>query len=126
MAEIRNAGRANAALVESLVKKHFGPEVTSRLAWSVTKGRYRPSDQPRRLAAPQRLFGIRLWWRTIGEFSDNLGFRLELWQPEYLRQAEALVSRLQPAGERNQVGAVPCLHAPSRRRSPARRVDGWF
>ena len=92
MAEIRNAGRANAALVESLVKTHFGPEITSRLAWSVTKGRYRPSDQPRRLAAPQRLFGVRLWWRTIGEFSDNLGFRLELWQPEYLRQAEALVA----------------------------------
>jgi hypothetical protein len=92
MAEIQKAAGANAALVESLVKKHFGPEVTSRLAWSVTKGRYRPSDQPRRLATPQRLFGIRLWWRTIGEFSDNLGFRLELWQSEYLRQAEALVA----------------------------------
>jgi len=42
--------------------------------------------------APQRLLGIRLWWKTIGEFSDNIGFRLELWRPEYLRQAEAFVA----------------------------------
>jgi hypothetical protein len=92
MAETQRAAGANAALVESLVKKHFGPECTSRLAWSITRGRYRPSDQPRRLAAPQRLLGVRLWWKTIGEFSDNLGFRLELWRAEYLRQAEALVA----------------------------------
>jgi hypothetical protein len=51
-----------------------------------------PSDLPRRLAAPQKLFGIRLWWQTIGAFSDNIGFRLELWRPEYLRQAEAFVA----------------------------------
>jgi transcriptional regulator GlxA family with amidase domain len=54
MAETQKAAGANAALVESLVKKHFGPECTSRLAWSITRGRYRPSDQPKRLAAPQR------------------------------------------------------------------------
>jgi hypothetical protein len=41
---------------------------------------------------PQKLFGVRLWWKTIGEFSDNLGFRLELWRPEYLRQAEVFVA----------------------------------
>jgi hypothetical protein len=109
MAEIRNAGRANATLVESLVKKHFGPEVTSRLAWSVTKGRYRPSDQPRRLAAPQRLFGIRLWWKTIGEFSDNLGFRLELWQPEYLRQAQAFVADYNARTPGTTIELLPCF-----------------
>jgi hypothetical protein len=92
MAELQKAAGLNNALVESLVKKHFGPEFTSKLAWSVLKGRYVPSDLPRRLGAPQRLLGIRLWWKTIGEFSDNIGFRLELWRPEYLRQAEALVA----------------------------------
>jgi hypothetical protein len=92
MAELQKAAGLNIALVESLVKKHFGSEFTSKLAWSVLKGRYVPSDLPRRLGAPQRLFGIRLWWKTIGEFSDNIGFRLELWRPEYLRQAEALVA----------------------------------
>jgi hypothetical protein len=92
MTEPQKAAGLNTALVESLVKKHFGPEFTSKLAWSVLKGRYIPSDLPRRLGAPQRLFGIRLWWKTIGEFSDNIGFRLELWRPEYLHQAEALVA----------------------------------
>lgn len=92
MDELQKAAGLNIALVESLVKKHFGSEFTSKLAWSVLKGRYVPSDLPRRLGAPQRLFGIRLWWKTIGEFSDNLGLRLELWRPEYLRQAEALVT----------------------------------
>lgn len=92
MAELQKAAGVNIVLVESLVKKHFGPEFTSKLTWSVLKGRYVPSDLPRRLGAPQRLFGIRLWWKTIGEFSDNIGFRLELWRPEYLRQAEALVA----------------------------------
>ena len=92
MAELQKAAGLNIALVESLVKKHFGPEFTSKLAWSVLKGRYVPSDLPRRLGAPQRLLGIRLWWKTIGEFSDNIGFRLELWRPEYLRQAEALAA----------------------------------
>ncbi|MCK7480003.1 MAG: hypothetical protein M0C28_24000 [Candidatus Moduliflexus flocculans] len=61
-------------------------------SWSITKGRYVASDLPRRLAVPQKLFGVRLWWKTIGEFSDNIGFRLELWRSEYLRPAEAFVA----------------------------------
>jgi hypothetical protein len=92
MGEIRHVTGVNASLVERLVKTHFGPECTSRLAYDVIRGRYVPSDTPRRLAVPQRLLGIRFWWRTIGEFSDNLGCRLELWRPEYLRQAEAFVA----------------------------------
>ncbi|MBP2670122.1 MAG: hypothetical protein H6Q85_188 [candidate division NC10 bacterium] len=92
MAELQNAAGVNVPLLESLVKTHFGPESTAKLSWSITKGRYVPSDLPRRLAVPQKLFGVRLWWTTIGEFSDNLGFRLELWRPEYLHQAEAFVA----------------------------------
>ena len=92
MAELQKAAGVNAPLLESLVKTHFGPESTAKLSWSITKGRYVPSDFPRRLAVPQKLFGVRLWWKTIGEFSDNIGFRLELWRPEYLRQAGALVA----------------------------------
>src|SRR5512136_1876841 len=92
MAELQRAAGVNVPLLESLVKTHFGPESTAKLSWSITKGRYVPSDLPRRLAAAQRLFGVRFWWKTIGEFSDNIGFRLELWRPEYVRQAEALVA----------------------------------
>ena len=92
MAEPQKAVGINVPLLESLVKKHFGSECTGKLSWSVTKGRYVPSDLPRRLAAPQKLFGVRLWWQTIGEFSENIGFRLELWRPEYLSQAKALVA----------------------------------
>jgi hypothetical protein len=92
MAELQNAAGVNVPLVESLAKTHFGAESTAKLSWSVIKGRYVASDLPRRLAVPQKLFGVRLWWKTIGEFSDNLGFRLELWRPEYLRQAEAFVA----------------------------------
>jgi hypothetical protein len=92
MAELQKAAGVNISLVESLVKAHFGPEATAKLSWSITKGRYVPSDLPRRLALPQKLFGVRLWWKTIGEFSDNIGFRLELWRPEFLRQAEAFVA----------------------------------
>lgn len=92
MAELQKAAGVNIPLLESLVKTHFGPEATAKLSWSITKGRYVPSDLPRRLAVPQKLFGVRLWWKTIGEFSDNIGFRLELWRPEYLRQAEAFVA----------------------------------
>jgi hypothetical protein len=92
MAELQKAAGVNVPLLESLVKTHFGPESTAKLSWSITKGRYVRSDLPRRLAVPQKLFGIRLWWKTIGEFSDNIGFRLELWRPEYLRQAEALAA----------------------------------
>ena len=92
MAELEKAVGVNVPLVESLVKAHFGPEVTAKLSWSITRGRYVYSDLPRRLAAPQKLFGIRIWWQTIGAFSDNIGFRLELWRPENLRQAEAFVA----------------------------------
>ena len=86
-------------LLESLVKKHFGAESTGKLAWSVTKGRYVRSDVPRRLAVPQKLFGIRLWWQTVGELSENIGFRLELWRPEYLPQATALVAEYNAASQ---------------------------
>ena len=109
MAEPQKAAGLNIALVESLVKKHFGPEFTSKLAWSVLKGRYVPSDLPRRLGAPQRLFGIRLWWKTIGEFSDNIGFRLELWRPEYLRQAEALVADYTTQGHDTKLELYPAF-----------------
>jgi hypothetical protein len=84
-------------LLESLVKKHFGAEATAKLSWSVVKGRYVASDAPRRLAVPQKLFGVRLWWRTVGEFSENIGFRLELWRLEYLPQAAALVAEYNAA-----------------------------
>jgi hypothetical protein len=83
--------RINVPLIESLVQKHFGPRFTSRLAYSTVRGRYVPSDLPRRIAAPQKLFGIRLWWTVIGEFSENLGFRLELWDAAYLAPARILV-----------------------------------
>ncbi len=83
--------RINAPLLESLVKKHLGPSFTSLLAYSTLRGGYVPSDVPRRIATPQTLFGIRLWWTVIGEFTDNLGFRLELWNPAYLGPARALV-----------------------------------
>jgi hypothetical protein len=92
MAELQKAAGVNVPLVESVAKTHFGSESTTKLSWSITKGRYVASDLPRRLAVPQKLFGVRLWWKTIGEFSDNIGFRLELWRPEYLRQAEAFVA----------------------------------
>jgi len=81
----------NVPLIESLVKKHFGPRFTALLAYSTVRGCYEPSPLPRRIAAPQRLLGVRLWWTVIGEFSQNLGFRLELWNPAYLSPARALV-----------------------------------
>jgi hypothetical protein len=77
-------------LLEALVRKHFGADFTSRLAWDPLRGRYVAAEQPRRLAAPQRLLGIRIGWKTVGEFSDNLGFRLEVWDPEYLARARAV------------------------------------
>jgi hypothetical protein len=91
MADLTNAVGVNVSLVERLVKKHLGPEFTSHLAWSFTKGRYVPSDFPRRIASPQKILGIRVWWKAVGELSDNIGFRLELWDPAFLRQAQALV-----------------------------------
>ena len=91
MAELRKAVGIKAELVEELVKKHFGPGFTSKITWSFAKGKYIPSTLPRRVAAPQKVLGLRIGWKTIGEFTDNIGFRLELWAPDYLRQAEALV-----------------------------------
>lgn len=91
MADLTKAVGINVPLVEGLVKKHFGPEFTSHLAWSFTKGRYVPSDFPRRIASPQKILGVRVWWKAVGELSDNIGFRLELWDPAFLPQAQAFV-----------------------------------
>jgi hypothetical protein len=90
MAELQKAVGIEPELVEELVKKYFGPEYTSKIAWNFIKGRYVASTLPRRIAAPQKVFGLRIGWKAIGELSDNLGFRLELWDPAFLRQAEAL------------------------------------
>lgn len=90
MAGLQRAGGVKPELIEELVKRHFGPEYTSRIAWNFMKGRYVPSTLPRRIAAPQKVFGLQIGWKVLGEFSDNLGFRLELWDPTFLRQAEAL------------------------------------
>jgi len=118
MAELQKAAGVNVPLVESLVKTHFGPESTAKLSWSITKGRYVPSDLPRRLAVPQKLFGVRLWWKTIGEFSDNIGFRLELWRPEYLRQAGALVAEHNARTQGTKMELSPCFMG-----SPAARGE---
>ncbi len=91
MAELQRAVGIKPELVEELVKKHFGSAYTSKIAWNFTKGRYVPSTLPRRIAAPQKLFGLQIGWKALGEFSDNLGFRLELWDPTFLREAEGLV-----------------------------------
>ena len=90
MAEVQKAIGVKPELVEELVRKHFGPEYTSKIAWNVIKGRYVPSTLPQRIATPQKVFGLHIGWKALGEFSDNLGFRLELWDPAFLRQAEAL------------------------------------
>jgi len=91
MAELQKAVGIEPELVEELVKKHFGPEYTSKIAWNFIKGRYVASTLPRRIAAPQKVFGLRIGWKAIGELSDNLGFRLELWDPAFLRQADSMV-----------------------------------
>jgi hypothetical protein len=91
MPDLTKAGGINVPLVERLVKKHFGVEFTSHLAWSFTKGRYVPSELPRRIAAPQKILGIRVWWKAIGELSENIGIRLELWDPAFLPQAQGLI-----------------------------------
>lgn len=92
MAEMQRAGGVNVELLEQLVKTHIGPQATCKLSWSITRGRYVRSELPHRLAVPQRLFGIPIWWTTIGEFSDNLGFRLEVWSPAFRGRAEALAA----------------------------------
>ncbi len=115
MAELQRAVGVNIPLVESLVKTHFGPEATAKLSWSVIKGRYVPTELPRRLAVPQKLFGVRLWWKTIGEFSDNIGFRLELWRPEYLRRAEAFVAEYNARTQGTKLELSPCFMSPTAR-----------
>ena len=90
MAELQAAVGVEAELVEELVKKHFGPEYTSKVAYNIMNGRYIPSSLPRRIAAPQKLFGFPIGWKVLGEFSDNIGFRLEVWDSTYLCQAEGL------------------------------------
>jgi len=85
MAELQRAVGVNPELVEALVKKHFGPAYTSKVAWNFIKGRYVASTLPRRIAAPQKVFGFQIGWKVIGEFSDNLGFRLDLWDPSSVK-----------------------------------------
>jgi hypothetical protein len=114
MAELRKAVGVNGELVEELVKKHFGPEFTSKLAWSFARGKYIPSKLPRRVAAPQKLFGLRIGWKTLGEFSDNIGFRLELWDPTSLHQAEALVEEYNKKTDSTKLELYPFfMHWPA-------------
>jgi len=71
MAELRKAVGIKVELVEELVKKHFGPGFTSKITWSFAKGKYIPSTLPRRVAAPQKVLGLRIGWKTIGEFTTR-------------------------------------------------------
>ncbi|MEK6718479.1 MAG: hypothetical protein AABZ16_13420 [candidate division NC10 bacterium] len=115
MAELRKAVGVKAELVEELVKIHFGPEFTSKVTWSFARGKYIPSALPRRVAAPQKLLGLRIGWKTVGEFSDNIGFRLELWNPTYLRQAEALVEEYNKKTDGKKLELYPSfMHWPAR------------
>ena len=91
MAELQKAVGVKGDLIEELVKKHFGPEYTSKLAYDVIRGRYIASALPQRIAVPRRVFGVQIGWKVLAEFSDNLGFRLELWDPTFLRQAKTCV-----------------------------------
>jgi hypothetical protein len=91
MAELQKVVGMNPNLLEELVKKHFGAEFTSKVTWDFVKGKFAHSDLPRRIVTPQKVFGLRIGWKTLGEFTDNIGFRLELWDPDFLPQANALV-----------------------------------
>ncbi|MBI2115852.1 MAG: hypothetical protein HYT85_12300 [candidate division NC10 bacterium] len=120
MAELRKAVGVKVELVEELVKQHFGPEFTSKIAWSFARGKYIPSTLPRRVATPQKLLGLRIGWKTVGEFSDNIGFRLELWDPTYLRQAEALVEEYNKKTDGTKLELYPFyLHWPAAARRSA-------
>ena len=115
MAELRKAFGVKVELVEELVKIHFGPEFTSKVTWSFARGKYIPSALPRRVAAPQKLLGLRIGWKTVGEFSDNIGFRLELWNPTCLRQAEALVEEYNKKTDGKKLELYPSfMHWPAR------------
>jgi len=91
MAELQKAVGVKVELVEELVKKHFGLEYTSKVAYNFINGRYIPSPLPQRIATRQKVFGFPVGWKVLGEFSDNIGFRLELWDPTFFRQAEGLM-----------------------------------
>ena len=119
MAELRKAVGIKAELVEDLVKKQFGAEFTSKIVWSFAKGKYIPSGLPRRVAAPQMVLGFRIGWKTIGEFTDNIGFRLELLDPSYLRQAEALVEEYNKKTDGMKLELYPFfMHWPASGRPP--------
>jgi len=109
MAEMEKGLGVKADLVEELVKKHFGPTFTSRLAYSYVRSRYVPSDLPRRLATPQTVLGVTIGWKTVGEFTDNLGFRLELWEPAFTTQAEAFVAEYNQRTDGTKLELYPCI-----------------
>lgn len=107
MAELQKGVGVDPGLIEDLVKKHFGSGFTSKITWDFVKGRFAPSAMPRRLATPQKVLGLRIGWKTFGEFTDNIGFRLELWTPAYLRQAEALVEEYNKRTEGTKLELFP-------------------
>ena len=120
MAELQKAVGVKPELIEQLVKRHFGPEYTSKIAWNFTRGRYVPSSLPQRIAAPQKLFGLQIGWKALGQFSDNLGFRLELWDPAFLRQAEALVEEYNKNTDGTKLEVQPSfMQWPATARQPA-------
>jgi hypothetical protein len=101
-------------LLERLVKKHFGPMYTAKLAWNVQRNRYCPSDAPARLAFPQKVFGVTVWWKAIGEFRDTFGFRLELWDLVFLKAAQALVAEYNAATDGSALELHPLpMHWPA-------------
>jgi hypothetical protein len=101
MAELRNLVEMNlnSDLIEELVQKNFGAECTSKVTWDFVKGKFAPSDLPRRIVTPQKVLGLRIGWKTLGEFTDNIGFRLELWDPALLPQAQTLVEEYNKKSE---------------------------
>jgi hypothetical protein len=109
MAELQTAGGVNPDLVEELVKKHFGRTFTARLTWDFVRGRYVASNLPGRLATPQTVFGIKIGWKTVGQFTSNLGFRLELWDPAWRSQADAFVAEYNTRTNGTRVELYPCL-----------------
>lgn len=101
-------------LLEQAVRKHFGPEFTVKVGWNVLRNRYLPSATPGRLARPQRVLGFPLWWKAIGEFSSNLGFRLELWDPGSLPAARAMVEEFNRQSAKTRLELTPLfLHWPA-------------
>ncbi len=113
MAEPTRSAR-DVELLEQLVKKHFGPEFTAKLTWSVLRNRYLPSDTPGRLAFPQKVFGFTVWWKAVGEFRTNLGFRLELWSADFLPAARALCEEFNGASQSGRLDLWPAfMHWPA-------------